>query len=86
MPFPSAPYNAKPAPVHTGDYDAVGFSTVFLTSSGFAALQGGASGQQGAAAKPAGPAVGQTGLRNQAIGIGVAVLALLYLDQRIAKR
>jgi len=85
MPFPSAPYNAKPAPVHTGDYDAVGFSTVLLTSSGYAALVGGGSGQAGAAAKPAGPAVGQTGLRNQVVGIGVAALALLYLDKRIAR-
>ena len=81
--FPSVPYNSKPAPIHTGDFDAVGFSTAFLTSSGYAALVGG-SGQAGAAAKPAAP-IQSGGLGSQVVAIGALGLVLLYLDHRIAR-
>lgn len=81
--YPSAPYNAKPAPIHTGDFDAVGFSTALLTSSGYAALQGG-SGQAGAAAKPA-AGMPQAGLGSQVVAVGLLGLALLYIDHRIAR-
>jgi hypothetical protein len=81
--MPSAPYNAKPAPIHSGDFDAVGFSSVFLTSSGYAALMGG-SGQTGAAAKPAAGVQGH-GIGSQLAAIGALGLALLYLDKRIAR-
>lgn len=81
--FPSAPFNGKPAPIHTGDFDAVGYSTVFQTSSGLAALIGG-SGQAGAAAKPA-AGITQGGLGSQLVAIGALGALLLYLDHRIAR-
>lgn len=81
--FPSAPYNAKPAPIHSGDFDAVGFSTALLTSSGYAALVGG-SGQTAAAAKPGTP-FAASGLGGQLVAVGLLGLALLYLDHRIAR-
>jgi hypothetical protein len=81
--FPFAPYNAKPAPIHSGDFDAVGFSTALLTSSGYAAIVGG-SGQAGAAAKPA-AGIAQGGLGSQLVAIGALGLLLLYLDHRIAR-
>ena len=85
--FPSAPYNGKPAPIHSGDFDAVGYSTVFQTSSGLAALmsgQAGGSGQGGAAAKPA-AGIREGGLASQAVAIVLLGLGLLYLDHRIAR-
>jgi hypothetical protein len=82
MAFPSAPYNAKPAPIHTGDFDAVGFSNVFLTSSGYASLVGG-SGQQGAAAKPQAP-IYSGGLGSQVAALVVIGAVFWYLEHRIA--
>jgi hypothetical protein len=81
--FPSAPYNAKPAPIHAGDFDAIDFSTVLLTSSGYAMLAGG-SGQTAAAAKPAAP-FSSGGLASQLAGLAVVGALLLYLDKRIAR-
>lgn len=79
--YPTAPYNGKPAPIHAGDIDAVDFSTVMLTSSGYAALTGG---QAAAAAKPsAGPPA--TGLGSQLLAGAALVALLVYLDKRIAR-
>jgi hypothetical protein len=81
--LPSAPYNAKPAPIHSGDFDAVGFSTALLTSSGYALLAGG-SGQGAAAAKPA-ASFTTGGFGSQLVAVALLGLGLLYLDKRIAR-
>jgi hypothetical protein len=82
--LPSAAYNAKPAPIHSGDFDAVGFSTAFMTSAGYGLLVDRGSGQSGAAAKPAAP-FASGGLASQAAGLAVLVAVLYYVDKRIAR-
>jgi hypothetical protein len=82
-------YNGKPAPIHSGDFDAVGFSTVELTSSGFAALAGGqygSSGQGASASKPiAGTIPSLGGLASPVVAFGLLAAAVYYLDRRIAR-
>lgn len=82
--IPSALYNSKPAPIHTGDFDASGYSTVYQTSSGFAALADGGSGQSAAASKGAVSFV-QGGPRSGLAAFAAIGLVLLYLDHRIAR-
>jgi hypothetical protein len=85
--WPTAALNGKPAPIHAGDFDAVSYSTVFQTSSGFAALQDGrvgGSGQSGAALRPPFPSIAMGGLASPIVAFGALILALLYLDHRIA--
>lgn len=82
--IPSALYNSKPAPIHAGDFDGAGYSTVFQTSSGFAALADGYSGQSAAASKSAVAFI--TGNRSSGIAsFALLGLLLLYLDHRIAR-
>jgi hypothetical protein len=84
--WPTAALNAKPAPLHAGDFDAVGYSTVLQTSTGWGMLQDGSSGQAGAAARRSNPmALTEGGLRSPLVAIAVVVAALLYLDHRIAR-
>ncbi len=85
--WPQAALNAKPAPLHAGDFDAVDYSTVLQTSSGWAMLQDGSSGQSGAAARSAAPAMAFTegGLRSPVIALLIVGAVLLYLDHRIAR-
>ncbi len=86
--WPTAALNAKPAPLHAGDFDAVSYSTVFQTSSGYAALQDGfvgGSGQGGAAVQGAFTGLSAGGLASPLIALGALVLVLLYLDRRIAR-
>ena len=89
MAIPTASLNGKPAPIHVGDFDAVGYSTVFQTSSGFAALQDGrlgGSGQSGAAlVRGSFPAIASGGMASPMVAIVALVAALLYLDHRIAR-
>ena len=87
MSFPSTAFNGKPAPLHAGDFDAVGYSTVLQTSTGWGMLQDGASGQSGAAARRTGPApsAGSLGLRSPLIALAAVAAVLVYLDKRIAK-
>lgn len=82
--IPSALYNSKPAPIHQGDFDASGYSTVYQTSSGFAALADGYSGQSAAASKSA--VAFTVGAGSSGIGGFVLLgMILLYLDHRIAR-
>jgi len=68
--WPQAALNAKPAPLHAGDFDAVDYSTVLQTSSGWAMLQDGSS---------------EGGLRSPVIALLIVGAVLLYLDHRIAR-
>jgi hypothetical protein len=86
--WPTAALNGKPAPIHAGDFDAVGYSTVFQTSSGLAALQDGqigGSGQSAAAMRGTFPAVTAGGLGSPIVALGALIVVLLYLDHRIAR-
>lgn len=85
--YPTAALNGKPAPLHAGDFDAVSYSTVFQTSSGFAALQDGllgGSGQSGAALRPPFPQITKGGLASPLVAVMVLFAAVLYLDKRHA--
>ena len=88
MAWPTAALNGKPAPIHAGDFDAVGYSTVFQTSSGLAALQDGrvgGSGQSAAAMRGTLPVFTAGGLQSPIVAVAALVAALLYLDHRIAR-
>lgn len=86
--FPTAALNAKPAPIHAGDFDGVSYSTVFQTSSGYAVLQDGVlggSGQRGAAVQGVFTGLSAGGLASPFVALAVLVVVLLYLDHRIAR-
>jgi hypothetical protein len=86
--YPTAALNGKPAPLHAGDFDAVSYSTVFQTSSGFAALQDGhigGSGQSGTALRASFPGIAQGGLASPLVAILILAGAVIYLDKRHAK-
>ena len=80
--LPAAPYNAKPAPIHLGDWDARGFSTVFMTSAGYDSLVGQSTPTPSAVQLDAPrPAINWV----QTSGAGVLLLVALafYLDGRV---
>jgi hypothetical protein len=80
--YPDVTYNARPAPIHRGDWDAAGPSTVELTSSGYAELRRQSAGQVAGQAKLAAPTTPATFIATSGAGVLLLLGIALYLDRR----
>lgn len=83
-----ADYLAKPRPLHWGDFQGDGFSTIYQTGAGYARLQGGRADPTGAAvgaAQPVSAPLPANWLQTAGAGALILVLVMLYLDGHLLR-